>query len=151
MVGPWPAPADQTPFGTPPQPGDALLIGFAEPIGRLVMRVEVDGSQARGAGVDPTDPPLRWEVSAGDGAWTEVTVLDDSTGGFNLGSGWTTLQLPAVSAVQSLAGHGLHWLRCRIDAEYLLGQNRSCLLPPPGDPRADRGPPAPCCRWSTRP
>jgi predicted phage baseplate assembly protein len=65
-----PAPSDQTPFGTPPAPGDALLIGFAEPIDRLVMRVEVDGSQARGAGVEPTDPPLRWEVSVGDGAWT---------------------------------------------------------------------------------
>ena len=126
-----PAPADQTPFGTPPQPGDALLIGFAEPIGRLVMRVEVDGSQARGAGVDPTDPPLRWEVSAGDGAWTEVTVLDDSTGGFNLGSGWTTLQLPAVSAVQSLAGHGLHWLRCRIDAETRSGKTGAAYSHPP--------------------
>jgi len=39
-------------------------------------------------------------------------VLEDSTGGFNLGSGSTTLQLPAASAIQSLAGHRLHWLRC---------------------------------------
>jgi predicted phage baseplate assembly protein len=126
-----PAPSDQTPFGTPPQPGDALLIGFAEPIGQLVMRVEVDGSQARGAGIDPTDPPLRWEASAGDGAWTEAPVLDDSTGGFNLGSGWTTLQLPAVSATQSVAGHRLHWLRCRIDAETRSGKAGATYTHPP--------------------
>lgn len=126
-----PAPADQTPFGTPPRPGDALLIGFAESIGRLMMRVNVDGSQARGAGVDPSDPPLRWEVSAGDGSWTEATVLDDSTGGFNLGSGSTTLQLPAVSAIQSLAGHRLHWLRCRIDAETRSGKTGAAYTHPP--------------------
>ena len=126
-----PAQSDQTPFGTPPQPGDALLIGFAEPIGRLVLRVDVDGSEARGAGVDPTDPPLRWEVSGVDGSWTEATVLADSTGGFNLGSGRTTVQLPRASAVASIAGHRLHWLRCRIDVETRSGRVGASYTHPP--------------------
>ena len=30
------------------------------------MQVDVDASPARGAGVNPEDPPLRWEVSQGD-------------------------------------------------------------------------------------
>jgi len=55
--------ADRVPFGTPPAVGDALYLGFAEPLDHLLMRVTVECSQARGAGVDPRDPPLRWEVS----------------------------------------------------------------------------------------
>jgi len=126
-----PAPADQTPFGTPPQPGDALLIGFDEPISRLVMRVDVDGSEARGAGVDPLDPPLRWEVWIGDGTWQDAPVLEDTTGGFNLGSGSTTIQVPPDSAIQSLAGHRMHWLRCRIDEITRSGKPGAAYTHPP--------------------
>jgi predicted phage baseplate assembly protein len=106
---------DQLPFGAPPAVGDALHLGFEEPLDRLLVRVEVDASQARGAGVDPDAPPLRWEVSQGDGRWEEATVLADLTGGFNYGAGSVELELPARSAIQPLGGHRLHWLRCRID------------------------------------
>jgi predicted phage baseplate assembly protein len=110
---------DQLPFGAPPAVGDALHLGFEEPLDRLLMQVQVDASQARGAGVDPDDPPLRWEVSQGDGRWEEATVLADLTGGFNYGAGTVELQLPERSAIQPLGGHRLHWLRCRIgDAGY---------------------------------
>ena len=107
--------ADQMPFGNPPAVGDALYIGFDEPLARLMMQVDVDASPARGAGVNPEDPPLRWEVSQGDNAWEEAIVLEDLTGGFNYGAGAVDLQLPHRSAVQPLGGHRLHWLRCRID------------------------------------
>jgi predicted phage baseplate assembly protein len=107
--------ADQLPFGSPPAVGDALHLGFEEPLDRLLMQVQVDASQARGAGVDPDDPPLRWEVSQGDGRWEEATVLADLTGGFNYGAGSVELQLPVRSAIQPIGGHRLHWLRCRID------------------------------------
>ncbi|MDP2710305.1 MAG: putative baseplate assembly protein [Solirubrobacteraceae bacterium] len=106
---------EQLAFGAPPQPGDALQLGFDAPIGRLLVSVDVEASQARGAGVDPTDPPLRWEVSAGDNRWHAAEVLDDLTGGFNYGSGAVHLQLPPRSAVQLLGGQRLHWLRCRVD------------------------------------
>jgi predicted phage baseplate assembly protein len=108
---------DQLPFGSPPAVGDALHLGFEEPLARLIMQVEVDASQARGAGVDPESPPLRWEVSQGDGVWDEATVLEDLTGGFNYGAGTVELELPPKSAIQPIAGHRLHWLRCRIDAQ----------------------------------
>jgi predicted phage baseplate assembly protein len=106
---------DQLPFGSPPAVGDALYLGFEEPLGRLLMQVEVDASQARGTGVNPEDPPLRWEVSQGDGAWAEATVLDDLTGGFNYGAGTVELELPPQSDIEPLQKHRLHWLRCRID------------------------------------
>src|SRR5215218_8481596 len=76
---------DQLPFASPPKVGDALYVGFDKPLGRLVVQVDVDCSQAKGAGVDPEDPPLRWEVSVGDGEWAEADVLVDRTGGFNYG------------------------------------------------------------------
>ena len=107
--------ADQLPFGSPPAVGDALYLGFDEPIGRLMMQVDVDASPARGAGVSPEDPPLRWEVSQGDNRWDEALVLEDLTGGFNYGAGAVELQLPPRSAIQPLGGHRMHWLRCRID------------------------------------
>ena len=110
-----PSGADQLPFASPPAVGDALYLGFEEPIGRLIIEVDVDASQARGAGVNPDDPPLRWEASQGDGKWLEAMVLEDLTGGFNYGSGTVQLELPPRSAIQPLAGHRLHWLRCRID------------------------------------
>jgi len=107
--------ADALAFGTPPQVGDALCLGFDRPIGRLLLQVDVDASQARGTGVDPEDPPLRWEVSQGDNRWEEAEVLEDLTGGFNYGAGTIELQLPERSAMQPLAGHRMHWVRCRVD------------------------------------
>src|SRR5918995_1719906 len=41
--------ADQLPFGSPPAVGDALYLGFEQPVGRLLIAVDVDASQARGA------------------------------------------------------------------------------------------------------
>jgi len=113
--------ADQMPFGNPPAVGDALYVGFDEPLGRLLLQVDVDASPARGAGVNPEDPPLRWEVSQGDNNWEEAVVLEDLTGGFNYGAGAVELQLPPRSAVQALGGHRMHWLRCRIDDTTRLG------------------------------
>src|SRR5262249_39664527 len=54
---------DQLAFGSPPKAGDALYLGFDESLSRIVLSVDVDCSQARGAGIEPEDPPLQWEVS----------------------------------------------------------------------------------------
>jgi predicted phage baseplate assembly protein len=69
---------------------------------------------ARGAGVRPEDPPLRWETSQGASQWAEVEILTDLTGGFNFGSGTVELQCPDSSGVEAVAGRRLYWLRCRI-------------------------------------
>ncbi|MEA2293310.1 MAG: hypothetical protein QOE86_949 [Solirubrobacteraceae bacterium] len=122
--------ADQLAFGNPPQVGDAIYLGFEEPIGRLVLQVDMEASQARGAGVDPEDPPLRWEVGQADGSWTEAAVIEDVTGGFNYGSGTVELQLPPESAPAPVGGMRLHWLRCRIDARSRNGATASYTQPP---------------------
>ena len=126
-----PAGADQLAFASPPAVGDALYLGFEEPLGRLLIEVDVDASQARGAGVNPDDPPLRWELSQGDNEWLEAEVLEDLTGGFNYGSGTVTLELPPRSAIQPLAGHRMHWLRCRIDDKTRHGGAATTYTQPP--------------------
>jgi predicted phage baseplate assembly protein len=112
---------DRIPFGQPPAVGDALYLGFEQSTARLVVQVSLEASMARGAGVRPEDPPLRWETSRGDGAWSEVEVLTDLTGGFNYGSGTVELQLPSGSGIEPIAGRRLHWLRCRIAATTRVG------------------------------
>jgi predicted phage baseplate assembly protein len=110
----YPHGPDRIPFGQPPVVGDALYLGFEESIARLVLQISIEASMARGAGVRPEDPPLRWEASQGAGEWAEVAVLNDLTGGFNFGSGTVELQCPDGSGVEPVAGRRLHWLRCRI-------------------------------------
>ena len=107
--------SDRFPFATPPVPGDALYLGFAESLANLVIQVEVECLPARGVGVEPDDPPLRWQVSGGDDAWVDCEVLTDSTGGFNYGSGVVELQMPDVSAETMVGTRRAHWLRCRVD------------------------------------
>ena len=126
-----PGGADRLPFGTPPTVGEALLLGFAEPLGRLLVRVDVDASEARGAGVDPDDPPLCWEVSGPDDGWLEARVLVDRTGGFNYGSGTIELELPSRTTSTTLAGHRMHWLRCRVDGRTRSGAEAPAFSHPP--------------------
>ena len=124
---------DQRPFGTPPQVGDALYIGFDVSLARHLLELDVDCSQARGAGVDPEDPPLRWEVSVDDspGGWQEVEVLVDRTGGFNYGSGIVELQLPPKHAIASVGGKRRHWLRCRVEGTTRSGGQATAFQHPP--------------------
>jgi len=110
----YPTGPDQIPFSRQPQTGDALYLGFEESVSRLLMRISMEASMARGAGVKPDDPPLRWEMSQGNGAWAEIDVLEDLTGGFNYGSGTVEVQCPPGSGTEAIAGRRLYWLRCRI-------------------------------------
>ena len=110
---------DRAAFSAVPVAGDAIHLGFEESLTRLLMRVSVEADPARGAGVDPRRPPLRWEVATGERAvgdlvWQPVTVLDDTTGGFNFGSGEVLLELVHDSQRLPLDGRRLHWLRCRV-------------------------------------
>lgn len=122
---------DRLPFGRPPAPDDALLLGFDADLARLVMRIEIDGSMARGAGVDPEDPPLVWEVSQGDNRWAPAEVLVDRTGGFNYGPGMIEVQCPPGSGVTSVGGRRLRWLRCRITAQTRGGKTGVTYTNPP--------------------
>jgi hypothetical protein len=101
---------------SPSEPEDGIYLGFLDPLASLLVSVSVEATPAYGAGVAPSAPPWRWEVSNGDGAWSPATVLDggDSTGGLNYATGTIELQLPRAEAPASIAGRHLHWLRCRL-------------------------------------
>jgi predicted phage baseplate assembly protein len=108
---------DRLPFASPPGVGDALYLGFEEDISQLVIQVGIDGSTARGAGVDPERPPLAWEVSRGGDDWAAAAVLSDLTGGFNYGPGTVDVQCPSDAGIAAVGGRRLRWLRCRIAAD----------------------------------
>jgi predicted phage baseplate assembly protein len=105
----------QAPFASPASAGDALLLGFESPIAGLVLRLAVESSRAEGS-ADQGAPPLRWEASVGGGEWEPAAVVADETGGFMLGGGAITVQVPEAAAQDRLDGVNRHWLRCRVRA-----------------------------------
>ncbi|HUR84132.1 MAG TPA: putative baseplate assembly protein [Solirubrobacteraceae bacterium] len=122
-----PVGADRAAFSAVPLPGDAIHLGFEDSLSRLLLRIDVEAQPARGAGVDPRRPPLRWEMATGERAggdlvWERVTVLDDTTGGFNFGSGELLLELAGDSQRLALDGHRMHWLRCRVASPQEAGE-----------------------------
>jgi predicted phage baseplate assembly protein len=117
-------------YSTPPRVGEAVYLGFDQPLDRLVLRVRVECTRARGVGVRPDSPPLVWEVSHGAG-WTPVESLADTTGGFNEGSGAIDLQMPERTTATVFATRQLHWLRCRVDQLTLRGVGGPRYTHPP--------------------
>jgi predicted phage baseplate assembly protein len=103
----------QAAFGTPAASGDALLLGFETPIAGLVLRLAFESSRAEGS-VDSSDPPLAWEASVGADEWDPVTVISDETGGFTLGDGAITVQVPESATTTRIEQTDRHWLRCRV-------------------------------------
>ncbi|MEU6021947.1 putative baseplate assembly protein [Micromonospora sp. NPDC047134] len=100
-------------FADPPAVGDALLLGLdsAVPSCAVVLRLE---SRVQGIGVDPRQPPLRWEAWDGAG-WVECEVDSDSTGGLNR-PGDVVLHVPAGHTTSTVGGQRAGWLRCRLVA-----------------------------------
>ena len=121
---------DSPAFSTPPRVDDALYLGFEDPLDRLLVEVRVEGTRARGVGVDPAAPPLVWEASLGAG-WAAVEVLEDTTAGFNEGGGTILLQMPPQTSAAVLARRHLHWVRCRVSQLTRLGlRSPRYTLPP---------------------
>ncbi|MEO7126834.1 MAG: putative baseplate assembly protein [Nakamurella sp.] len=105
-------------FGSPSKngqliPGDAVLIGVESSAAGMALRLRVQ-AEAQGLGVDPTNPPLAWEVWNGE-AWIAADVYSDTTGGLNR-AGDVTLLIPLEHEALVLAGVSAYWLRCRLTA-----------------------------------
>jgi predicted phage baseplate assembly protein len=119
---------DRLAFGSPPRPGDYLLLGFTQPLDRLLMRVDVECAPARWTGVVPRDPPLVWEVWTATqrpdtadaeeeptaGEWTAVARISDSTKAFNKTQGSIELQMPPRTAAVEIHERRLYLLRCMV-------------------------------------
>ena len=105
---------DRLAFGEPPVAGNAIYLGFGQPLGRLLIDLTVDCAPARRVGGDPGEAPLRWHVSRADGSWTSADVLEDTTAGFEHGSGTIRLQLPDETGAAAVGERRAHWIRCEI-------------------------------------
>lgn len=100
-------------FSPDPAPGDAFYLAFETDLSHHALAIVVDCEVAAGAGVDPTRPPIVWEVWQGGGErWARCEVESDGTGGFNW-SGEVLLHLPAMAQV-SFREVRAYWLRCRL-------------------------------------
>jgi predicted phage baseplate assembly protein len=100
-------------FSPEPQPRDAFYLAFDVDLSDHVLALIVDCIVAGGAGVDPTKPPIEWEVWQGAGErWARCDVESDGTGGFNW-SGEIVLHLPAMAQV-TFRDIQAYWLRCRL-------------------------------------
>ncbi|GAA1214618.1 putative baseplate assembly protein [Kitasatospora nipponensis] len=100
-------------FAAVPGAGDAVLFGLSAAVPGCVVALRLD-SRARGVGVDPRRPPLRWEAYDGSD-WQPCEVGQDGTGGLNK-PGDVLLHVPHGHAPAAFAGHRAGWLRCRVVA-----------------------------------
>jgi len=110
---------------SPLTPGDAFYLGFESSLAGMLLRIAVQAS-AEGIGVDPRNPPLAWEVWAGE-SWVSAAVHEDSTGGLNR-DGFVLLLLPTRNEPMTLGNTRGFWLRARL------------LAPAPGQPTYQASP-----------
>jgi predicted phage baseplate assembly protein len=98
-------------FSEVPAPGDELLIGLDRAVPGCGVRLDF-GGQVDGVGVNPLDPPLRWEARNATG-WSACEVGLDETGGLNR-PGAILLHLPDDHATTLVDGDLAGWLRARV-------------------------------------
>jgi predicted phage baseplate assembly protein len=100
-------------FAGEPNPGDAFYLAFETDLSNHVVAIIADCEVAGGAGVDPTQPPIAWEVwQGGADRWAACEIEYDKTGGFNW-SGEVLLHVPQMSKI-TFRDVGAYWLRCRM-------------------------------------
>ncbi len=100
-------------FPQHPGPGDAFLLAFENDLSNYILALLVDCERASGAGIDPTKPPLTWQVWQGAASrWVSCELEYDGTGGFNE-VGEIVLRLPAMVRAE-FQGVSAYWLRCRL-------------------------------------
>lgn len=98
-------------FQEVPAPGDTLLIGLNHAVPGNVVAIDVS-CEIEGVGVDPTNPPVRWEAHTEDG-WAPCEVSEDTSGGFNR-PGRVLVHVPPAHAVSVIETVRAGWLRCRV-------------------------------------
>jgi predicted phage baseplate assembly protein len=92
-------------------PGDSFLLGFQDSVAGNTLRLDIEAS-IQGLGVEPANPPLRWEVWSGE-EWIRTRVYSDTTGGLNQ-NGAVTLLVPRQCAPITLGTQRAYWLRARL-------------------------------------
>lgn len=115
----------------PSRPGarDAFVLAFENDLSNHVLALVVNCETAGGAGVDPTKPPLIWQVWQGGAArWVDCELEYDGTGGFNI-PGEIILHLPSMTRTE-FQGLNAYWLRCCLTDEQVWDQPGSYKISP---------------------
>ncbi len=103
-------------FSARPQVDDALYFGFENDLSHHLLGFAMNFDPAGGAGIDPSLPPYRWEVSGGPEGkrWLPCEVERDTTRGMNT-AGRIHIHLPRMTPA-ALGKLRAWWVRVRVDA-----------------------------------
>ncbi|MBC8162440.1 MAG: putative baseplate assembly protein [Roseiflexaceae bacterium] len=100
-------------FPPQPSPGDCFYVSFQTDHSYHVLALVLECEVAGGAGVDPKNPPLEWQVwQGGLSRWATCEIEYDGTGGFNQ-SGDIVMHVP-IMAQETFQEERAYWLRCRL-------------------------------------
>lgn len=100
----------QVPIFPATQVEDAVYLGFASSLAGNLIRVDMTLSGAEGRGVDPRNPPRRWQSWDGRD-WRPARVLSDTSEAFNT-SGQITLLLDRRHEQLAIGSVRAFWVRC---------------------------------------
>ncbi len=106
-------------FPQKPAPGDGFYVALERDHSQHVLALVLGCESAGGAGVNPRNPPLEWQIWRGGASpWVRCEVEYDGTGGFNY-SGEIILHLPGMTVREAVNDGGFqlprsYWLRCVI-------------------------------------
>lgn len=104
------------------QPDDAFYLAFTADHSHHVLALLLTCEQAGGAGVDPHNPPVEWQVwQGGPTPWAPCVLEHDGTLGFNR-SGEIILRTPAM-VEREWQGVRAYWLRCRLTTAQISGNS----------------------------
>jgi predicted phage baseplate assembly protein len=106
-------------------PGDAFCLALEGDHSNNMLALKLKVANAGGSGVNPKEPPIRWEVwHAEAGGYQPCEVEQDSTGGFN-DDGEVVLHVPAMSEQEVGPDRGTAFLLCCRLTEGQADRNRN--------------------------
>jgi predicted phage baseplate assembly protein len=112
-------------FPKEPSTGDAFYLALENDHTRHVLALVVDCELAGGAGIDPRNPPLEWQVFQPSlNRWEACEVDFDGTGGFNW-PGEIILHIPEMGRGKAPGlpeSPDMFWLRCRLSEPIITAQ-----------------------------
>src|SRR6266545_1118130 len=116
-----------------PAAGDALVLSFERDLSGLVLNLKLRCDSKRGTGIDPRNPPLKWEYLVEGKQEVTCYVYDDTTRGLNE-AGDIRLMIP---------------LQPRTENDTPANSQLRCVLQAPSGPATPRYDSSPAMRSIT--
>lgn len=103
-----------------PETGNKFYFGYSNSLAGLIVALDIECVEAEGSGVNPNDPPIRWEywdqyylewIHFGKTATSYAWLESDTTRGLNI-PGRIVLHVPRTAGKITVNGKEAFWLRC---------------------------------------